>query len=520
MATKTRIEKVSIKPGISILSVLRYLNYRPWFAIAEFLDNSLWSYLQHKEDLEWVEGENFKLRIEVELYQSDNTRIVIRDNAAGIYEKDYTRAFRPAEMPPDRNGLAEFGMGMKSAACWFAPEWSVRTSALGEQVERTVFFNINSIVRDDLEELDVQTKPAKSNDHYTEIVLQNLHRPPQGRTIGKIKEHLASIYRVFLRQGILDLRFNNEQLKPPEWKILKKPYHKTPYALPVEWKKEIDFDFGRGLRVHGFAAIFETGNIPNAGFALFRRNRLIQGSVDEGYRPEKIFGSPNKFRYQRVFGELHLEGFEVSHTKDGFRWEDNEEEFLDLLREHLDTPPLRLLDQAEEHRVKEKLADIKKSADIATKHTADVIEREVPPILERQIKQPPETKKPPDSLPNAIEMASKRVINVLLHGSNWQITLELTNDPAIGDWITVSDDLSEEKISKKRDVRRIVVRLSLAHPFTEKFGGTSFSEIEPLVRIAAAIGLAEIAARDGGVNGAVTIRRNINELLRDALAKD
>ncbi len=32
---------VNIQPGVSMLSVLRHLNYKPWFAIAEFVDNSL-----------------------------------------------------------------------------------------------------------------------------------------------------------------------------------------------------------------------------------------------------------------------------------------------------------------------------------------------------------------------------------------------------------------------------------------------------------------------------------------------
>ena len=53
-----------------------------------------------------------------------------------------------------------------------------------------------------------------------------------------------------------------------------------------------------------------------------------------------------------MFGELHLEGFEVSHTKDGFRWNDEDEQpFLELLREHLDSNDFPLLRQADNYRV-------------------------------------------------------------------------------------------------------------------------------------------------------------------------
>ena len=44
MASK-EIASISIRPGVSILSGLRHLNYRPWYAVAEFVDNSLQSYL-------------------------------------------------------------------------------------------------------------------------------------------------------------------------------------------------------------------------------------------------------------------------------------------------------------------------------------------------------------------------------------------------------------------------------------------------------------------------------------------
>jgi hypothetical protein len=301
------IASVSIRPGVSILSVLRHLNYRPWYAVAEFVDNSLQSYLDHRAELERLHGPNFKLKVSIELDPAEGGRLVIRDNAAGIHEADYRRAFRPAEIPPDRSGMAEFGMGMKSAACWFARTWTVRSSALGEPVARTVHFDISRIVSDRIEELDVIVEPATPQDHFTEIILDGLHRVPQTKTIAKIRQHLQSIYRVFLRSGLLQLDFDGDPLSFEEVPVLKAPFYKTLEAAPVEWKKTIDFDFGLGLRAHGFAALRATASTSEAGFALFRRDRLIVGSADEGYRPDAIFGKSNSYRYQRLFGELSLE---------------------------------------------------------------------------------------------------------------------------------------------------------------------------------------------------------------------
>ena len=515
MTEKRELSKVGIRPGVAVLGLLRHLNYKPWYALAEFVDNAVQSYLDHKADLENAEGADYRLRVEVELAQADGGRLAIRDNAAGIHAKDYLRAFRPAEIPPSRKGLSEFGMGMKSAACWFASNWTVRSSALGETVERTVSFDIDQIVDDKMEELTIGSRQAKPTDHYTEIVLENLHQVPQTRTVQKLKDHLASIFRVFIRQGILVLRFDDEPLTFSDSKALEAPHYRTPSGKPTRWHKEIEFDLGRGLSVHGFAAIREKASTSGAGFALFRRNRLIEGSADEGYRPEAIFGKSNSYRYQRLFGELHLEGFEISHTKDGFRWDENEGPFLELLKDHLDSKPIPLLDQAEGFRVRPKVEDVKPAADVATANTAAVIEREVPPVLDGQLKSAPDASPAPESLPAAKPIASVREIEVELHKRRWKIVLELTTDPAIGDWLSISD----RPPANSGSARQLHVRVSLVHPFMERFASTDPETIEPLLRVAAAVALAETAARESGVRQAGTIRRNLNELLKDALSK-
>lgn len=516
MARQRSNERVNIRPEVSILSVLKHLNYRPWFAIAEFVDNALQSFLSQRAGIAAVDGPAAKLRIAVELDMSADGSIVVRDNAAGIAKQDYARAFKPAEVPPDRSGLSEFGMGMKSAACWLASEWTVRTKALSENVERTVSFDVSTIIEQRIEELAILTRDAPVDAHYTEITLRGLHRILQGRTIGKIKQHLAGIYRIFLRDGTLELKWDGEPLVYEDPPILNVPFYRTPTAAPVLWRKEIDFDFGEGQRAWGFAALREKASVSDAGFALFRRNRVIQGSGDEGYRPEMIFGKSNSYRYQRLFGELHLEGFQVSHTKDGIRWEEHEDTFLELLREHLNAEPLPLLTQAEEHRARPSRGSFAVGARAAVERTAAVIERDVPRVMEEQIDAGPDPELPPAQLPAAETLAGERVIDVELRSIPWRIIIELTTDPAIGEWVSISDRPVQTDGNLQR--RCVAVRLSLAHPFTDRFGGTDVARIEPLLRLAAAIGLAETAAREAGMQMAGTVRRNINELLREALS--
>ena len=508
MSTRT----IDIKPGVTMLAVLRHLNYKPWYALSEFVDNSLQSFIDHRAELEKIHGDQFKLQVKIEIDAASPSQTSIRDNAAGIFESEYRRAFRPAAVPPDRSGLAEFGMGMKSAACWFSPQWSVRTSALGEPVARTVRFDIDNIVNDNIEELEILEVQELHENHYTEIVLENIFNVPVGRTTAKIKEHLTDIYRVFIRDRLLELYFNGEKLDYKEQKILKAPYFKDKDGTNHLWRKDISFDFGEGLSVHGFAALLDKANTAKAGFSLFRRNRVIQGSGDEGYRPSRIFGRSNSYRYQRLFGELHLEGFEISHTKDGFRWDENEQPFLELLREHLDSDDMPLLKQAEGYRVRAPSTQLEKVARQAVKNTTQVMQTRLPDILptvaEAELVDTP-TKQTPRKL-----LLASRQFNINFRDKKWLINVELTNHPSEGDWVSISDSPATQAVP-----RQLNIRVSMAHPFMVRFAQDSTENIEGILRLAVAVALAEVLARDAGVRKAGTVRRNVNSILRDALSE-
>lgn len=506
-----RADRVNIRPGVSMLSVLRHLNYKAWFALAEFVDNSVQSFLTNRESLQALHGEDFKLRVKIGIDPTLPARISIRDNAAGIQLADFPRAFRPAAIPPNRNGLSEFGMGMKSAACWFSPQWSVRTKALGDPRERLVRFDVAEIVNDQIEELEITSQPVDIDWHFTEVTLEHLHHVPVKKTIAKIKEHLTDIYRVFIREGWLELKFGNDVLIPEEPTILYAPYAKAPEGAPRLWRREIDFDLGGGQHVTGFAGLREPGNYSRAGFSLFRRGRLIQGSGDEGYKPDAIFGQHGSFRSLRLFGELHLEGFEVSHTKDGFRWDENEQPFLDLLKEHLDDSEMPLLRQADNYRVLAARADRARAARDAVGRTADILAEELPDAIEAVADHGP-LETPHVELP-PISMLASREVALAFRGENWRIRIELSDDPAEGDWLTLSD-----VVPTVSSERLIEIRVSYAHPFMTRYASKGADDLEALLRVAAALALAEALARNNGVKMAGTVRRNFNEILRDVLS--
>ena len=510
--------RVSIRPGVSVLSVLRHLKYQPWFALAEFVDNSVQSYLECREELQRIHGPGFKLEVSIDIDPQDKGRIVVRDNAGGIHEGDYPRAFRPAEIPPDRSGLSEFGMGMKSAACWFAPNWTVRTSALDEATVKLVAFDIERIVNDQIEELEVEVRAGKPDTHFTEITLWNLHNCPTGRSLAKIKEHLADIYRVFLRDNLLTLTVKGEALKYEEPSILLAAQYdenNAPSGPNRQWKKQIAFDFGNGLEVKGYAALRDPGSTSHAGFSLFRRNRLIVGSADEKYRPQFIFGHPNDYVFQRLFGELHLHGFSVTHTKDGFRWDENEQPFLELLKEKLNSQDMPLLDQARNYRARRSKSEIKQVSEWVIDRTARAIEKKVEPVLGDLAGQPVEVPVP-RSLAEA-SIASKRMIDVDFEGRRWRIVVELSDDPAVGDWLEISEDLTRGEPSDGREL--VGIRISVVHPFMERFAALDKERVEPLVRFGAALALSEKLARDSGVRYASAIRSRVNKLLLDAFSK-
>lgn len=347
-------KKLNIRPTSSVYATYKRLSYQPWTAIAEFVDNSTQSFYDHKDELLGIKYNN-ALTIEISYIDSpeEGDRLEIIDNAYGMEWEDFQRAVILDKPPINRDGRNEFGMGLKTAACWFGAIWSVESTRYNSKNKYYTEINVDELGKYKVEEIDVQEEVVAPKDHFTKIVIKNLNKKIKGsRTIGKVKELLSSIYREDIRSGLVKIYYNGTLLSFKEPPV----YTETINGTEKAWKKEVDFSivhYGKELKVHGFVAIRIPGSIKEAGFTLMRRGRVIIGGSENTYRPNELFGDSNSYSWQRLYGEFHMDNWPVTQAKDGFDWHNSglEEAFIEKLKNY--TQDYRR--KADNIRVREKI---------------------------------------------------------------------------------------------------------------------------------------------------------------------
>ncbi|MAP25093.1 MAG: ATP-binding protein [Rickettsiales bacterium] len=514
---------ISIRPESGVYKVFKHLKYKPWYALAEFVDNSLQSFISKNGKF----GETRPYCL-VEINCDPNNKIItIEDNSYGIAESEHQRAFTAGRPPEDTSGLSEFGVGMKSAGIWFSPNWTVTTCSL----DSSKIYQYKFIL-DDLTSSDGELVPfiseAVANKGFTKIELKELHQSIKGRTLGKIKDHLRSIYRCFLRDGSLVLMFNGEKLAYEEQRILtaRKSWESIdhPDNKSEEWKKSINFTFGNNMKVSGFAAILETGSVRNAGFSLFRRNRLILGSDDEKYRPEEVFGQTNSYEYQRIFGEFYLNGVDVSHTKDDINFGEYEEEFLDKLREAVNSDPLPLIKQAKTYRSRQltnkAIAEFEKATKEVTKtfqetlgnssqNTEALIESHGNKDYDVHTQSANYIDSSQAKLATKIEKISSIPVSIRDIDFNFQIKYE-RNDNSLLYKIEYADDESRSVASK---IKNLVIVISQDHELCINALDGSNRKLTDLLLMIITLVITEVLLTVDGNNFARFISKGFNEQL-------
>jgi hypothetical protein len=473
----------------------------------------------------------YKLRVDVILGLKT---IVVRDNAAGIATSDYARAFKPAELPPDRTGLNEFGMGMKTASIWLSKNWRVVTSSISEDVTGIVEFDVVKMIQSkDGRITPVFRKKSSPHVHGTEIVLADLNHTLRGKVIGKVRDHLSSIYRFFLRSGELDLRLYSEGDNPDDkdsiltyadMSALKysAQYSGGPKGEHV-WEKSIDIKLSGGRRIFGTAKVLAVGSTSKAGLFLFRRGRVIHGA-SEPYRPSAIFGSSNSFEYQRISGELTMEGFAVTHTKDGFIWgaaEEDEDEVIDQIHAALESGELNLIAQAKHYHPRKLERPEKREKAIETGH--DAIEsdmRENAEVLAEVVSQSVDLARVEEKLVSKPatrpdEIFKKKQFSPIIFNDDesWEFTIEAIQ---AGDL----KPLFESSVIRHDEERRVecTITINLEDPFACNYINRSGDFYDIICRFAVAASVAQENSKMSGNEYADVMVGKINKTLTKVLS--
>ena len=166
------------------------------------------------------------------------------------------------------------------------------------------------------------------------------------------------------------------------------PYYKTPNGENIVWRQEINFEapkydeFGKQIGSYyakGFIGILErmSTSVDN-GILLFRRGRVIGSSFDEKYRPKILSGEEGSPRYKRIFGELELDGFDVSFTKSSFQDDDEFTTFIEIMRDDMiKDKSIDLFGQAQNYTKPKSQADKKRAAQQLVKTIVDEISKPI-----------------------------------------------------------------------------------------------------------------------------------------------
>ena len=519
MAKEFEIHELNIQPQAGVIGVFSRLNYKPWYAIAEFVDNSTQSFYSHQEELANHGINSVDIHIN---YDADKDIPTIVDTAFGMELDDFARAVKIDSPPEDKSGRNEYGMGLKTAASWFGNVWSVRSTQLGSDNEYYTEINIPELRQNNINTVPIRRTKVDVAQHGTTIIIQEITKKiGSPRTKNKITELLKSMYRRDLNSELVRIEYDGDLL-----------YYDDHDCLSFRnrtWKKELDFSFEFDRQIHcvrGFVGILAHGGFGRAGFALFRRNRVVVGGEDFNYKPEEIFGQAQSTIAHKLFGELDLDDFPVNQAKDGFVWDDGlEEQFIKELKSHIkeyiDIAKITNKDREKEESTSKGVSDNVQNQvqDTINRSFGNQLQQSELTIFDltpqsdemkdsAELREYKEYQTEQNNLPEEID-DKVRDYSIPLDGANKCIIYVRWTKGNATTWI---------KVDTEEDGSKADIQLNINHPFFKPFSEKEDFKLV-LEKFAIAFALAEIRARNNansdGMISPNAFRTHINNFLKE-----
>jgi hypothetical protein len=521
------VDGLDIRPGLELLLGYRYHGYKIWYALAELVDNSISSFRISKK--KQLIAQDVRLSVSIR-FDEENRKIAVTDNAGGISADRLEAALTAGKRPDDLSDLNQFGFGLKAAGFWFGSQIIVQTRPVG--ANQSIFLDV------DLKEMidtGVPLVPSvtrnESTDHGTTITLARLwpeRSMPEGRTLGKVRSYLASIYRHDLVAGEISIEVDGVSLEPPKHSVLEAPRWDLPESKPLHWEKPVDIDF-RGKRVTGTVWLLERGDTANAGLVLSWKGKAIVGAgagaddANDSFRPHSIYGRSNSFVSQRLTGELDMSDFPVTSTKDNLEWTEEEmSDFSLILRETIDSEPLPLIKMALMYRKRIKPADVKEDIETAGQSLVDALATIDPrefeeidfSILEANTVDQDQSR---SSTTAHIDQDSGLIADAEVDRATF-IVPPFMPGMTSASLVFLHDSLDKRVVRwRKNDGNTLVIEINRASRFMENYASLPQFHLEPVVRMLAAFVILEIELAASGSGLGQTVNTKFNQLLNRSL---
>lgn len=535
------LSEISAKPEMDVLLTYRSTDLKIWHALGEFVDNAVTSFWDRI--IENPSDPRFKqLKVDIS-WDSVAEVLTITDNAAGIprTESGWGRALKTGVRNPNPNGLSVHGVGMKAAGLWWAPVIKIRSKYVEDDDEVFAVLDLDKMVETNSENIDLQITPARDkNAHGTTVTLEGLNRGrsyPVGRTLGKVRTFLASMYRSFLRgdeaflhpgtgEKWLTLTVLGETLSYEDPAILNKPFWPSDRGPgenkeSILWRREYSLSIPTDreeagsdgvIVVSGWMGILAEMKRGSSGIFLTYNGKGVAGveqggeSGDSPYKPAKLFGSVQGQRSGRLIGEFEVSQFGKSLTTDAVNWSPAEEEaFIDALLKEIKDPNFPIYQMANNFRIDERdsvsdaeVRRIEVAFEEATAESDAVIKSVGEDLWART--EPSDSKYVLDSL-DPQELIRPDITFEIQDGKQARVSGIFARGEA---WLNIYPN----------DPIDIVI--NLGHPFVSRFFRTP-SSAEPIIHFAIAIAQAELSNPEFRALGA---RNHINRWLQEVGLKD
>ena len=315
---------VTVESGI--ISIFQRQNFRLDRVFSEFIDNSLQSFLDHKEVLKELEdGKKCKISI---IWDSD--KIVITDNAFGMNDEEFGRALKLKATNPNamRNDqLSVYGMGLKYASVYLGNHYSISSTAYKSNVRYYAEVDVPQFEKYNSKTVAAKLSSDSNEVHETVLTITDLRIKRTNDKENDLRQKLGLIYNHYIHAGLLSISINRIPIN-----------YQRPELRPNEeggkYYENFEDSFVAGGKTYhftGWIGILNKGDQSITGLNLVQANRCIE----LGYKPERLYGKGNSFQNSRVIGEVVFSGenYVLSFNKDKFVWADDgaEEAFIEKL---------------------------------------------------------------------------------------------------------------------------------------------------------------------------------------------